>query len=134
MRDSQMHKTYSPINHTGLIVTPGSIGTSRSTMSFRLMGASATVTELPITPADLPVQFATLRRLDKIALIARTLSFTATQLGWIVDRGPAAGWYDLTKLPVAPTASTATSSTPSPTSGCCGWRARRSTATPSSGW
>jgi hypothetical protein len=63
--------------------------------------------ELPITPADLPVQFATLRRLDKIALIARTLSFTATQLGWVFDRGPAAGWYDLTKLPVAPTASTA---------------------------
>lgn len=62
--------------------------------------------ELPLTPADLPAQFDTLRRLDKIALVVRTLSFTATQIGWILERGPTAGWYDLSTLPIAATPST----------------------------
>jgi Tc toxin complex TcA C-terminal TcB-binding domain/ABC toxin N-terminal region/Neuraminidase-like domain len=62
--------------------------------------------ERELTATALPDQFATMLRLGKIALVMRTLSLTTTQLGWIIEQGPGAGWYDLRELPISTTPST----------------------------
>lgn len=61
----------------------------------------------PVTPDSFPDQHSSFARLQKIATVAQRLRLSATQLGWLFTFGPAAGWPDLSALPLAPAGSTA---------------------------
>lgn len=63
----------------------------------------------PLTVAAFPDPFATLVRLDKVALVIRKLRPTQRQLRWLSDQGAGGGWLDLNALPVAPVAAAASS-------------------------
>jgi hypothetical protein len=55
--------------------------------------------DAPPTEAEVGTQFATYRKLDKVALVLRRFRITREELPWVMQHGPATGTLDLDALP-----------------------------------
>jgi Tc toxin complex TcA C-terminal TcB-binding domain/Neuraminidase-like domain/Salmonella virulence plasmid 28.1kDa A protein len=54
----------------------------------------------PLTEANFPEQFASVRLLDKAGVVVRRLHLVRTELAWLIDQAAAYGGLDLKQLPV----------------------------------